>query len=126
MYFLISYHPANDGWDILWKTFKKELCVDAITEYRSSGEIIACLKNQGLKYDEHVVSNTFDITECFNPSSQTGARLLSFMTATDQFYQSFTPEIRAGILDLLKNKCSTVKDGRVLFNSNMSCLLVHA
>ncbi|XP_045909843.1 histamine N-methyltransferase-like [Micropterus dolomieu] len=123
---MIINEAANGGWDILWKTYKKELCVDAITEYRSSGEILACLKSQGLKYEEHVIPNTFDITECFNPSSQTGQRLLNFMTATDNFYQSFTPEIRAGILDLLRNKCSTEKDGRVLFNSNLSCILVYA
>ncbi|XP_070770883.1 histamine N-methyltransferase-like [Enoplosus armatus] len=123
---MIIVEAANGGWDTLWKTYKKELCVDAITEYRSSEEVIACLKRQGLKYEEHAIPNTFDITECFNPSSQTGERLLNFMTAKDQFYQSFTPEIRAGMLDLLRNKCSTEKDGSVLFNSNLSCILVYA
>ncbi|XP_049905105.1 histamine N-methyltransferase A-like isoform X1 [Epinephelus moara] len=123
---MIIIETANGGWDTLWKTYKKELCVQDITEYRSSGEVIACLKSQGLKYDEHPIPNSFDISECFNPSSQTGQRLLNFMTATDNFHQSFTPEIRAGILDLLRNKCSTEKDGRVVFNSHMSCILVHA
>ncbi|XP_037646352.1 histamine N-methyltransferase A-like isoform X2 [Sebastes umbrosus] len=123
---MIIVEAANAGWDTLWKTYKKELCVDAITEYRSSGEVISCLKSQGLKYEEHAIPNTFDISECFNPSSQTGQRLLNFMTAKDNFYQSFTPEIRAGILDLLRNKCSTEKDGRVFFNSNLSCILVYA
>uniref|UniRef100_UPI0037E94F4D histamine N-methyltransferase-like n=1 Tax=Semicossyphus pulcher TaxID=241346 RepID=UPI0037E94F4D len=123
---MIIVEAANSGWDILWKTYKKELCVDAITEYRSSGEVIASLKSQGLKFDEHVIPNSFDITECFNPNSQTGKRLLNFMTAKEQFYQSFTPEIRAGMLDLLKTKCSMEKDGRVFFNSSMSCILVYA
>uniref|UniRef100_A0A4W6DEX8 Histamine N-methyltransferase n=1 Tax=Lates calcarifer TaxID=8187 RepID=A0A4W6DEX8_LATCA len=122
---MIVIETANGGWDTLWKTYKKELCVDAITEYRSSAEVIACLKSQGLKYEEHIIHNTFDITECFNPSSTTGTRLLNFMTARDHFYQSFTPEIRAGMLDLLRNKCSTEKDGRVFFNSNLSCILVY-
>lgn len=123
---MIIVETANAGWDTLWKTYKKDLCVHAITEYRSSGEVISCLKSQGLKYEEHAIPNTFDISECFNPSSQTGQRLLNFMTAKDNFYQSFTPEIRAGILDLLRNKCSTEKDGRVFFNSNLSCILVYA
>ncbi|XP_076603773.1 histamine N-methyltransferase A-like [Chaetodon auriga] len=122
---MIIIEAANSGWDILWKTYKKDLQDDVITEYRSSGDVIACLKSQGLKYEEHAIPNTFDITECFDPSSQTGRRLLNFMTAKD-FYQSFTPEIRTGMLDLLRNKCSTEKDGRVFFNSNMSCILVHA
>ncbi|KAK9537405.1 hypothetical protein VZT92_005027 [Zoarces viviparus] len=123
---MIIVEAANSGWDILWKTYKKELAVDTITDYRSSAEVIACLKSLGLKYEEHATPNTFDITECFNPSSQTGKSLLNFMTAKNNFYESFTPEIRAGILDLLRNKCSTEKDGRVIFNSNLSCILVHA
>nr|XP_046260171.1 histamine N-methyltransferase-like [Scatophagus argus] len=123
---MIIIEAEKGGWDTLWKTYKKELCVDAITEYRSSGQVIACLKSQGLKYEEHVIPNSFDITECFNPSSQTGQLLLNFMTAKDHFYESFTPEIRAGMLDLLRNKCSAEKDGRILFNSNLSCILIHA
>ncbi|KAJ4933236.1 hypothetical protein JOQ06_030069 [Pogonophryne albipinna] len=123
---MIIIEAANSGWDTLWKTYKKDLCVDTITEYRSSGEIIACLKSLGLKYDEHTIPNSFDISECFTPSSQLGQRLLNFMTAKDHFEQSFTPEIRAGMLDLLRNNCSTEKDGKVLFNSTLKCILVHA
>lgn len=123
---MIIVEAADSGWDILWKTYKKELCVDTITEYRSSKEVIACLKSLGLKYEEHSIHNTFDIAECFDPNSKTGERLLDFMTARDHFYQSFTPEIRAGMLDLLRNKCSTEKDGRVFFNSTLTCILVHA
>ncbi|XP_023280623.1 histamine N-methyltransferase A-like isoform X1 [Seriola lalandi dorsalis] len=123
---MIIIETAKGGWDTLWKTYKKELCIDAITEYRSSAEVLACLKSQGLKYEEHIIHNTFDITECFDTSSATGERLLNFMTARDHFYQSFTPEIRAGMLDLLRNKCSTEKDGRVSFNSSLSCILIYA
>ncbi|XP_062258282.1 histamine N-methyltransferase A-like [Platichthys flesus] len=123
---MIIVEAANGGWDTLWKTFKKELCVDAITQYRSSAEVISSLKKQGLKYEEHVIHNTFDITECYDPNSTTGARLLNFMTATNNFHQSLTQEVRAGILDLLRNKCSTVKDGRVMFNSELRCILVPA
>lgn len=110
----------------MWKTYKKELCVDGIIEYRSSAEVIACVKSLGLKYEEHPVPNKFDITDCFDPSSQTGQRLLSFMTGKDHFNESLTPEIRSGILDLLRNKCSTEKDGKVSFNSDLSCILIHA
>ncbi|XP_072253399.1 histamine N-methyltransferase-like [Leuresthes tenuis] len=123
---MIIVESTNSGWDILWKAYSKDLCVSAIKEYRASMEVVACLKSQGLTYVEHSVPNSFDITECFNPSSVTGERLLSFMTGKDHFYESFTPEIRAGILDLLRSKCSTEKDGKVFFNSNLSCILVHA
>lgn len=120
------HHPDNSGWNTLWRTYKKELWVGAITEYRSTGDVISCLKSMGLKYEEHDIPNSFDITECFNPSSQTGTRLLNYLTAREQFYQSFTPEIRAGILDHLRNKCSTEKDGRIMFNSNLSCIVIYA
>ncbi|KAK9537406.1 hypothetical protein VZT92_005027 [Zoarces viviparus] len=123
---MIIIGAANCSWDILWKTYEKELAVGIVRDNRSSREVIACLKSLGLKYEEHATPNTFDITECFNPSSQTGKSLLNFLTAKNNFYESFTPEIRAGILDLLRNKCSTEKDGRLMFNNNLSCILVHA
>uniref|UniRef100_A0A3Q2QLM6 Histamine N-methyltransferase n=1 Tax=Fundulus heteroclitus TaxID=8078 RepID=A0A3Q2QLM6_FUNHE len=123
---MIVVEAANSGWDILWKTYKKELCVEKVHEYRSSGEVIAALKDLGLKFEDHAVPNSFDITECFDQSSVTGESLLSFMTGRDHFYESFTPEVRAGILELLKNKCSSEKDGRVFFNSNLRCIFVHA
>ncbi|XP_026233010.1 histamine N-methyltransferase-like [Anabas testudineus] len=123
---MIIIEKSKGGWDTLWKTYKKELWGDAILEYRSSAEIISYLQSQGRKYEEHVIPNTFDITECFNPGSEIGHRLLNFMTAKDDFYQAFAPEIRAGMLDLLRNKCSTEKDGRMLFDSSLSCLLVYA
>ena len=88
--------------------------------------VIASLKSLGLKYEEHVITNSFDITECFNPHSQTGNRVLNFLTEKENFYESFTPDTRADMLDLLQNKCSVEKDGKIVFNSNLSCLLVHA
>lgn len=123
---MIIIEAANGGWDILWKTYEKELCTDVITNYRSSAEVVACVKSLGLKYEEHVIPNSFDVSECFNPSSRSGARLLNFMTAQDNFQQSFSPEVRAGILDLLKNKCSAKKDGKILFNSSLVGILIHA
>uniref|UniRef100_A0A8C7XI08 Histamine N-methyltransferase n=1 Tax=Oryzias sinensis TaxID=183150 RepID=A0A8C7XI08_9TELE len=123
---MIIVEAAHSGWDILWKTYRKELCGGSLSEYRSSSEVVTCLKSLGLNFEEHLVPNTFDITECFDSKSVAGDRLLSFMTATDRFRESFTPEIRAGILELLRNQCSTEKEGRVFFNSNLSCILVNA
>ncbi|XP_072301273.1 histamine N-methyltransferase-like [Eucyclogobius newberryi] len=123
---MIINEIADGGWDTLWKTHEKELCTRTIAEYRSSKEIKACLDKLGLKYDEHPVPNAFDISQCFDPKSKLGCEMINFITARDDFYESFTPEIRANILDVLKNKCSTQKDGKIMFNSTLSCLLVHA
>lgn len=116
----------DSGWDKLWSTYSRVLCDEAIKEYRSSEQVIASLNSLGLKFKERIIPNFFDITECYNPSSQRGRSLLNFLTARDNFHQSFTPEIRAEMLDFLRNKCSTQKDGKVLFDSTLSCLLVHA
>ncbi|KAM4560756.1 uncharacterized protein V3H82_014837 [Fundulus diaphanus] len=38
---LTDNFKANSGWDILWRTYKKELCVGRVTEHGSSREVIA-------------------------------------------------------------------------------------
>jgi len=119
-------YPANSGWDILWKSYRKALCTNSISEYSSAGDIKAHIDSLGLKYDEFAMSHAYDITDCFDPESGNGERLLDFMTDQERFHRSLTPELRKGILDLLRNKCSTEKDGRVMFNSNLTCILVHA
>ncbi|XP_061924462.1 histamine N-methyltransferase-like [Entelurus aequoreus] len=123
---MIIIESANCGWDTLWRTFSKELCNETLPVYRSSADVLASLKSLGLKYEEHFIPNTFDVTECFDPDSKTGQRLLSFMTARENFHQSFTPQIRTDILNLLRRECSTEKEGKVSFNSNLSCVFVHA
>lgn len=116
----------DSGWDRLWSTYSRVLCDEAIKDYRSSKEVITSLNSLGLKFEEHVIPNSFDITECFDPSSQAGRGLLNFLTAKDDFHQSFTPEIRVEMLEFLRNKCSSEKGGRVMFDSTLSCLLVRS
>uniref|UniRef100_UPI003AAAF6A8 histamine N-methyltransferase-like n=1 Tax=Centroberyx gerrardi TaxID=166262 RepID=UPI003AAAF6A8 len=123
---LIVHEAANSGWDILWKTFRKELCTKSISDYLSAGDIEVHLKSLGLKYEKHAIPNTIDITDCFTQGSELGELLLDFMTEQDHFHSSLTPELRAGILDLLRNKCSTEKDGRILFDCTLSSILVYA
>lgn len=122
--FFISHYSDNSGSDIFWKTCK-EVLYDGLTENPSSAEVISCLKSLGLKYEEHFVPNSTDISECFDPSSQIGEHLLSFMTSKDHFYKAFAPESTAGILDILRNKCCTEKDGRIFYNSDLNCILVY-
>ncbi|XP_077436380.1 histamine N-methyltransferase-like [Vanacampus margaritifer] len=123
---MIIVEKAGDGWDLLWRTFSKQLCNESNITYRSSGDVLASVKTLGLQYEEHSIPNTFDITECFDPNSETGQRLLRFMTATEDFSRSFTPQIRADMLKFLRSKCSAEKEGKVYFNSCLSCISVHA
>uniref|UniRef100_A0A3Q2PB55 Uncharacterized protein n=1 Tax=Fundulus heteroclitus TaxID=8078 RepID=A0A3Q2PB55_FUNHE len=113
IYVFSSNNLANSGWDILWRTYKKKLCVGRVTEH-------------GLKFSEHPVPNSLEITEWFNQNSVTGERLLTLMTGTDHSYESFPSQVRAGILNVLRNKCSTNKDDRMFLKSNLSRSFVHA
>ncbi|XP_077584459.1 histamine N-methyltransferase-like [Stigmatopora nigra] len=123
---MIIIEKASAAGDILWRTFSKELCNETIPVYYSSQDVIASLNTLGLKYEEHFIPNPYDITECFDHNSENGQRLLAFMTSTNDFSQSFTPQIRADILNLLRNKCSTEIDGRVYYNSGLSVIFVYA
>lgn len=124
---LIIAEAAEGGWDTLWKTLEKDHRHEPVSEYRSCGEVKTCLHKLGLKYDEHRIQNRFDISECFDPESALGRDLLNFMAADSDFYADFTPEIRAAILDILKNKCSSAQtDGKVMFDGALGCVLVHA
>ncbi|XP_036401695.1 histamine N-methyltransferase-like isoform X2 [Megalops cyprinoides] len=123
---LIVHEAANSGWEKLWKTYRKELCTKTISSYLSAGDIKALLQGMGLRFEEHSIPNTLDISDCFLPGHEAGEKLLDFMTEQDHFHQSLTPEVRAGILKLLKHSCSVEREGRVLFDCSLSALLVHA
>ncbi|XP_054643508.1 histamine N-methyltransferase-like isoform X1 [Dunckerocampus dactyliophorus] len=122
---MIIIESANSGWDTLWRTFPKELYNETAFVFRSSSDVLASLKSLGLKYEERFIPYSYDVTECFDPNSKTGQHLISFMTGRENFYQSFTPQVRADILNLLRSKCSTEKEGKVFFNSEMSCVFVY-
>ncbi|XP_055727946.1 histamine N-methyltransferase-like isoform X2 [Salvelinus fontinalis] len=123
---LIVHEAAGSGWETLWKTHRKELCTKSVSDYLSAGDIKVHLERLGLKYDEHLIPNTMDITDCFTNGDEMGELLLDFMTDQDHFHQSLTPDLRASILDLLRNRCSTEKEGRILFDCSFSCLLVYS
>lgn len=123
---LIIHEAASSGWNTLWKTYQKELCTKSIREYLSAGDIKNCVQELGLKFEEYSLPNTVDITKCFNKEDDMGEKLLDFMTDQVHFYQSLNADIRAGILDLLQNKCSTKKDGKIMFDCTLTALLIYA
>lgn len=113
--------PENSGTNILQEAYGRY-----IPETQSSARVISCLRNLDLRYEEHLIANSTDITECFSPNSQTGERMLSFMTGTGHFQESFTPEVREGMLALLRKKCSTEQDGKIFYNSDLTCIVVYS
>lgn len=66
-----------------------------------------------------------DITECFTPGDERGELMLDFLTEILEFSRSAPPELKAGVLEVLKQPgCSREVDGRVMFNSNMEALVI--
>uniref|UniRef100_A0AAR2KYQ0 Uncharacterized protein n=1 Tax=Pygocentrus nattereri TaxID=42514 RepID=A0AAR2KYQ0_PYGNA len=70
-------HSANSGWEVLWKTFKKEPCTNTLSDYLSAGDIKVQLDALELRYEELVARNARDITECFTEGSRDGEMLTS-------------------------------------------------
>ncbi|XP_076015185.1 histamine N-methyltransferase-like [Genypterus blacodes] len=123
---LIVLCKADSGWDILWRTYKPEL-INSIRPNRiTSGDVVSHLKSLGLKYEEHPIPKTCDITHCFKEDDEMGEHVLHFITGQERFHKSLTPELRAEILDHLRNKCSIEKDGKIMFNSDGCGIIVHA
>lgn len=72
--FFISLYEGNAGQSRLWRRYQKEVTNDSINEFRSSYEVISCLRSLGLSYEERQIPSSFDITECFDPDSQIGRK----------------------------------------------------
>lgn len=116
----------KNGLETLWTTYSYELNDNKCGKNYSGSDVFSIVQSLGLEYEEYTIPFNIDITKCFDPDSQNGERLLSALTEKDHFYQEFTPEVRESMLDFLMNKCSTEKDGKILFNNHLSCILVHA
>lgn len=110
--FLPFICSENAGPDILWNAFHDEICAANLGAEFTSAHITECLSNLGLRYKRHVIPNTI------------GENLLSLLTERESFSEAFSPETRAKVLDVLRNKCSTEECGRLLFNCELSCFVV--
>ncbi|KAF7659966.1 hypothetical protein LDENG_00290330 [Lucifuga dentata] len=68
----------------------KVLCTKYINGDVSAGNVLSHVKNLGLKYEEYIISNSFDITDCFTEGNETGELLLDFITDQEYFHRSLT------------------------------------
>lgn len=115
-------YSGKSGVETLWATYSDELCANGRVKTYTSTEVISLVRSLGLECQEYITPFNIDITECFDPDSHNGERLLAIVTEKDDF----TPEVREGMLDYLKNKCSTEKNGRILLNNDFSCIIINA
>ena len=115
----------ESGWGKLWRTFRTQLCNTEISQCVTTGDIKAYLDSKTVSYQSYKLPSQMDITECFTEGDQRGELLLDFLTEVLDFSSTAPPELKRGVLDLLKTPdCSKEVDGRVIFNNTLEVLVV--
>lgn len=115
----------NSGWETLWKKYGSSLPLDDLCTYVSSADIKRMLDSAGLKYQLHELPSDMDITCCFTEGDEDGELLLDFLTETLDFSKTAPPELKHQIMEELKKPgCSEKRNGKVLFNNNLSAIVI--
>ncbi|KAM9189234.1 histamine N-methyltransferase-like [Mergus octosetaceus] len=122
---LIIVVSENSGWETLWKKYGSSLPLDDLCSYVSSADIKRMLDSAGLKYQLHELPSNMDITCCFTEGDKDGELLLDFLTETLDFSKTAPPELKHQITEELKKPgCSEKRNGKVLFNNNLSAIVI--
>uniref|UniRef100_A0A8C6UYZ2 Histamine N-methyltransferase n=1 Tax=Neogobius melanostomus TaxID=47308 RepID=A0A8C6UYZ2_9GOBI len=123
---LIALASGESGWGKLWRTFRSQLCYN---EHRfvTTADIKSLLDARGVPHQSYELQTGMDITECFTEGDQTGELLLDFLTKVQDFSRTASPELRQGVLRMLRDpQCSVETGGRVLFNGNCEVIVLDA
>ncbi|XP_048201503.1 histamine N-methyltransferase [Perognathus longimembris pacificus] len=124
---LIIVVSGTSGWDKLWKKYGSRLPRDDLCLYVTSSDLTHMLDSLGIKYECHDLPSTMDITDCFIDGNENGDLLWDFLTETCNFNMTAPPSLKAEIMkDLQEPEFSVKKDGKVLFNNNLSFIVVEA
>lgn len=122
---LIILVSGSSGWETLWKKYGSSFPLDDLCTYVSSADIKRILDSAGLKYQLHELPSHMDITSCFIEGNKDGELLLDFLTETYEFSKTAPPELKRQVIEeLRKPQCSEQRDGKVLFNNNLSVIVI--
>lgn len=122
---LIILVSGTSGWETLWKKYGSAFPLDDVCSYVSSADIKRILDSAGLKCQLHELPSHMDITSCFIEGSKDGEMLLDFLTETCEFCKTAPPELKRQVMEeLRKPECSQERDGKVLFNNNLSVIVI--
>ncbi|KAA8588323.1 hypothetical protein FQN60_001517 [Etheostoma spectabile] len=84
-----------------------------------NGKLLILLVS-GVSYQSYELPSEMDITECFTEGDEKGELLLDFLTEVMDFSKTASPELKAGVLELLRHPdCSVESNGKVIFNNNL-------
>ncbi|XP_027256759.2 histamine N-methyltransferase isoform X2 [Cricetulus griseus] len=124
---LIILVSATSGWDKLLKKYGSLLPRDDICQYVTSSDLTQILDDLWIKYECYVLVSTMDIIDCFINGNENGDLLWDFLIETCNFNKTAPPDLRALIMkDLQEPEFSVKKEGKVLFNNNLSFIVVEA
>ncbi|CAB1457541.1 unnamed protein product [Pleuronectes platessa] len=113
------------GWGKLWRTYRHQLSYSEISQCVTTGDIKSSLDSEGVSYQSYELPSQMDITECFTDGDEKGELLLDFLTEVLDFSKTASPELRAGVLELLRHPdCSTESNGRVIFNNTLGVIVL--
>lgn len=121
----MSSIPGESGWGKLWQTYRKQLCNTEISQCVTAGDIKSILDSKGVSYQSYELPSQMDITECFTEGDERGELLLDFLTEVLDFSKTVSPELKAGVLELLRHPdCSIESNGKVIFNNNLGVIVI--
>uniref|UniRef100_A0A2K5UBL6 Histamine N-methyltransferase n=3 Tax=Macaca TaxID=9539 RepID=A0A2K5UBL6_MACFA len=124
---LIIVVSGSSGWDKLWRKYGSRLPQDDLCLYVTSDDLTQMLDNLGLKYECYDFLSTLDISDCFTDGNETADLLWDFLTETCNFNATAPPDLKAELVkDLQEPEFSTKKEGKVLFNNNLSFIVIGA
>ncbi|NXX83172.1 HNMT methyltransferase, partial [Urocolius indicus] len=124
---LIIVLSGTSGWEVLWKKHASSFPLEDFCTFVTSADITRILDSAGLKYQLHELPSYIDITSCFVEGNKDGELLLDFLTQTYDFSNTAPPELKRQVIEeLRKPECSEKRDGKVLFNNNLSVIVVES
>ncbi|KAG9340808.1 hypothetical protein JZ751_019999 [Albula glossodonta] len=121
---LIILVSGKSGWVKLWN-YKTKMYQNPISHSVTARDMKSYLDAMGITNTYYELPSQMDITECFNEGDEKGELLLDFLTEVSDFSKTAPPNLRSGLLDLLRHPdCSTEVDGRVIFNNSLGVLVL--
>ncbi|XP_018537518.1 histamine N-methyltransferase-like isoform X1 [Lates calcarifer] len=122
---LIILVSGESGWGKLWRTYRNQLCNTEISQCVTTGDIKSFLDSRGVSYQSYELLSQMDITECFTEGDEKGELLLDFLTEVLDFSKTASPELKAGVMELLRHPdCSVESNGKVIFNNNLGVIVI--
>lgn len=124
---LIILVSGQSGWGKLWGTFREQLCHSELSQCVTTADIRGALDSAGVEYRSYQLTSQMDISECFVDGDENGDMLLDFLTEVADFNRTASPQLKAGVMEMLRHPdCSVEVDGKIVFNNNIEAIVLDA